>query len=78
MTDKFRKHKIYKHTNNTDVVFLVRDIDTSNIEEGVLLRGLWMRIDAMKTLHELCPDAITVKHKDVDNWNTYTTEETNG
>jgi hypothetical protein len=74
MTDKFVRHKTYKHSNNTDVVFLVRDID--NTEEGTLLRGLWMRISAMNTLHEICADSITIRNKDVDNWNLYKKEET--
>lgn len=70
MSYKFVKNRTYKHINNRDVVFLVREIDNYS-EDGTTLRGLWMRITPMNKLHELCVDVITIRSTDVDNWNVY-------
>lgn len=75
MITEFNRHKIYKHKNNIDVAFLVTDIN-SDFTDELHLRGYWMRITAMNTLVQEWPDSITVKNKDIPNWNLYTTEET--
>jgi hypothetical protein len=72
----FRRHKVYKHKNNSDVAFLVTNINDDYVQEsGIYLRGFWMRITPMNTLHELASDSITVQSKDVGDWHEYEGEQ---
>lgn len=73
--DTFRRHKVFKHKNNTDVAFLITDIN-EEFHDEVHLRGHWMRINSMNNLAFLCSDVITVKYNDIQNWMLFNTEET--
>jgi len=66
----FKKNKLYKHKNNTDVVFHVTSILDMHLD-GTFLNGNWMRITPMGKLHDLARDSITVQDKDIGDWNEY-------
>lgn len=70
----FKKNKVYKHVNNTDVAFHVTGVLDMHLD-GTFVQGRWMRITPMGKLHDLnAHDSITLKDKDFDSWKEYEEE----